>query len=97
MASSLETTGGIWQHVITLPMARPLALLAAHPGALQAFFDAEVKLVDGVEHCVLGVGADGSQESSGIRDINQLRAFLMDAIRYSLLSSRERSEEQYTL
>jgi len=91
MVDSLETSGGIWQHVVSLPMARPLALLTAHHGALSHFFDVEAKLVSGVEHLVVGVGVGGSEESSGVREAHQLRAFLMDAVRYSLLSSREQA------
>ena len=89
-AEALKTPGAIWPHVTSLAMARPLALLTAHPGALHAFFDVEVKLVGEVEHVVVGVGAvGGAVEASGVREAHQLRAFLMDALRYALLDSRE--------
>ena len=75
----------IWQHVTSLGLAGPLALLAAHSGMLQAFFDGEFKVVHGVEHIVIGAHLDEANEVSGVREVHQLRAFLMDALRYVLL------------
>lgn len=89
MAQSMNLTGGIWQYVTSLPMARPLTLLAAHAGALETFFEVETKHVNGVEHLVVGHGVGCVQENAGVREVSELRAFLMDAVRFALISSRD--------
>jgi len=84
--SSVSSGRSVWPYVTSLVMYDALALLAAHPKTLDAFFEVALKEVNDVTHCVVGL----NDEHPGIRDTNLLRTFLMDGLRYALsVSQRE--------
>ena len=77
----------IWSQITAFNMYDPLALLLVDPRTSKAFFEPEAKVVDGVEHLVVGVEKEGPRKSTGVSDVQALRDFLMDAARLSLESS----------
>jgi len=78
-AVSDEDPSRIWPHVSSLALHDPLALAAACHRTCERFFDASVKDVGGVEHLVIGTAAH-----AGVRNPQQLRSFLLDALSHSL-------------
>jgi len=79
----------IWPYVSTLNMYDVLALLAAHPATLEAFYEVEVRTVKGVDHVIIGP----SNEQPGVPDPHKLRSFVMNALRYALAESREDAQQ----
>ena len=73
----------IWPYVKEFNLLDPLGLLACHPATLEAFYEAAVKELDGVEHMVIGTSAD----RSGVRDCAKLRSYILDGCRHALSDS----------
>lgn len=73
----------IWPFVCEFTVQDPLALLACHPATLEAFYDVTIKVVNDVEHMVIGESA----ERSGVRDCAKLRSFVLDGCRHAFAAS----------
>jgi len=83
----------IWPYASTYLMYDPLSVLAAsllaahtaaaYPSSLERYFNVEIKVVNKVEHMVIGLSAS----KHGIRDVPGVRSFMMKAMRYALKES----------
>ena len=82
--SAVSDAGRIWPHVAEFCARDALALLACHPATLEAF-DVTPCVVDGVDHLVIGTGAQLG--ASGVRDCARVRSFLLNSCRHALHSS----------
>jgi hypothetical protein len=88
-------SNAVYAQVSSFIMYDPLALMLVDNRTLQAFFEPEVKVVNGVEHLIVGVESldmrDSSAKvaSSGMKDMHAIREFLMNAARFSLGKSME--------
>merc|ERR1712110_1052601 len=56
---------------------------AAHPAGLGRYFNVEIKVVNKVEHMVIGLSAN----KHGIRNVPGIKSFMMKALRYALKES----------
>ena len=74
----------IWPYVKEFNLLDPLGLLACHPATLEAFYEADVKELQSVEHMVIGMSAD----RPGVRDCAKLRSDILDGCRHALSESR---------
>jgi hypothetical protein len=73
----------IWPYVKEFNLLDPLGLLACHPATLEAFYEADVKELQSVEHMVIGMSAD----RPGVRDCAKLRSYILDGCRHALSES----------
>jgi len=75
----LDDATKIWPHITSLALYDPLAVVVACPSTLERFFEVSLKEVNNTEHLIVGTKA-----SSGVRNAQRLRAFLMDAFLHAL-------------
>jgi len=84
--ANLEAVSGdqsVWPYITSLIMYDPITMLAAHPVTLQAFFEVDIRTVNGVEHIIVGP----TDEQPGVRDPHKIRSFLINALRHALATS----------
>ena len=64
-----------WPYVTTFNMYDPMAIIAAVPALRERFFIARTKVIQGVQHQVIGI----SKEENGVREAPPLHHFMLNA------------------